>query len=383
MEYYNPVRLILGSGARAKIVEECIDRSVLIFCTASAFARHKKDHALNSLIALPNIMFEHAFSSNPSLLEIEGISRKYLNSSIDLIVGLGGGSAMDAAKIACVSIPAYQKGLDIDDLLTDSKLFCGFNSIDCIQVPTTAGTGSEVTPFATVWDYTNQQKKSLSNPAMFAKTAIIDPDFLYGIPLEISISTGLDALNQAFESIWNVNANECSRSFSRMAAELALQTLPLVHEISNSSKVREKLAKASLFAGLAISQTRTSICHSISYPLTLKYGMPHGIACAFSMLEVYKFNAAFIKEDLEIIAFNLKQDPYAVLENIFSQYNLNTLFAKTLPNKRIFTDSIDDFITAGRFENNIKNCNRSDLVNIISASYKSALSLTYPHSIQS
>ena len=382
MEYYNPVRLILGSGVRAKIAEECIDRRVLIFCTASAFARHKQDSALNSLIALPNIIFEHAFGSNPSLSDIAEISRKYRKTPIDLVIGLGGGSAMDVAKIACVSIPAYQKGIEIDDLLTDPKLFCRFNAIDCVQVPTTAGTGSEVTPFATVWDYTNQQKKSLSNPVMFAKKAIVDPDFLYGIPLEISISTGLDALNQAFESIWNVNANECTRSFSRMAAELALETLPLVDEISKNPKLRENLAKASLFAGIAISQTRTSICHSISYPLTLKYGMPHGMACAFSMLEVYKFNAEFIKDDLEIIAFNLKQDPYVALENIFSQYGLNTLFAKALPKKSIFTESINDFITAGRFENNIKNCNSSDLINIITASYNTAVSLTFPPQIE-
>jgi len=374
MEFYNPVRLILGSGAREKIVEECIDKSVLIFCTASAFKRHKQDHALTALIAQPNIMFEHAFDSNPSLSDIVEISQKYRNSSIDLIIGLGGGSAMDVAKIACVSIPASQKGLEVDDLLSDAKLFCDFNAIDCVQVPTTAGTGSEVTPFATVWDYTNQQKKSLSNPAMFAKKAFIDPDFLCEISLEISISTGLDALNQAFESIWNVNANEYTRPFSRRAAELALQALPLADEISKSAEVREKLAMASLFAGLAISQTRTSICHSISYPLTLKYGMPHGMACAFSMLEVYKYNSAFIKDDLEIIAFNLKQDPYTVLENIFNQYGLNALFAKALPDKSMFTDSSEDFITAGRFENNIRKCNRTDLINIITASYNTAVS---------
>jgi alcohol dehydrogenase class IV len=374
MEYYNPVRFLLCSGVRKKIVEECIDKRVLIFCTASAFTRHKQDHALNSLLALPNINFEHAFSSNPSLSDIVGISQKYQKTPIDLVIGLGGGSAMDVAKIACVSIPAYQKGIEINDLLTDSKLFSRFNAIECVQVPTTAGTGSEVTPFATVWDYANQQKKSLSNPAMFAKKAIVDPDFLYGTPLEISLSTGLDALNQAFESIWNVNANECSRSFSRMAAELALETLPLVDEISKNPKLRENLAKASLFAGIAISQTRTSICHSISYPLTLKYEMPHGMACAFSMLEVYKFNEDFIKDDIEKIAFNLKQDPYVVLENIFNQYGLNTLFAKALPKKSIFTESIEDFITAGRFENNIKKCNSSDLINIITASYNTAMS---------
>jgi alcohol dehydrogenase len=374
MDFYNPVRLILGSGVRQKIVEECVDKNVLIFCTKSAFNRHKQDDALTDLIAQPNVIFEHAFDSNPSLCDILEISRKYSNSSIDLIIGFGGGSAMDVAKITCVSIPASRKGLKIDDLLSDAELFYNFNAIDCIQVPTTAGTGSEVTPFATVWDYEKQQKKSLSNPAMFAKKAFIDPDFLCEIPLEISISTGLDALNQAFESIWNVNANECTRSFSRRAVELSLQALPLIDEIPSSPKLRDKLATASLFAGLAISQTRTSICHSISYPLTLKYGLSHGMACAFSMLEVYKYNSDFIKNDIEIIALNLKKDPYRVLKNIFSQFELNSHIAKALPSKSSFTDSIEDFITAGRFENNIKKCNHTDLINIITASYKRVVS---------
>jgi len=373
MEFYNPVSLILGSGVREKIAEECIDKNVLIFCTASAFKRHKQDHALTALMAQPNIVFEHAFDSNPSLSDIVEISRKYRNNSIDLIIGLGGGSSMDVAKIACVSIPAHQIGLEVHNLLSDSELFSRFKAIDCVQVPTTAGTGSEVTPFATIWDYTNQQKKSLSNPVMFAKKAFIDPDFLCEIPLEISISTGLDALNQAFESIWNINANEFTRPLSRRAAELALQTLPLIDDISKSAELREKLATASLFAGLAISQTRTSICHSISYPLTLKYCMPHGMACAFSMLAVYRFNSALIKDDIEIIAFNLKKDPYVVLKNIFSQYELNSSFAKALSNKSSFTDSIEDFITAGRFDNNIKKCNSVDLVNIITASYDMAV----------
>ena len=189
MEFYNPVSLILGSGVREKIAEECIDKNVLIFCTSSAFKRHKKDHALTALMSQPNIVFEHAFDSNPSLSDIVKISRKYRNNSIDLIIGLGGGSAMDVAKIACVSIPSHQIGLEVHDLLSDAELFSRFKAIECLQVPTTAGTGSEVTPFATVWDYTNQQKKSLSSPVMFAKKAFIDPDFLCEIPLEVSIST--------------------------------------------------------------------------------------------------------------------------------------------------------------------------------------------------
>ena len=209
---------------------------------------------------------------------------------------------------------------------------------------------------------------------MFAKIAFIDPDFLSTVPVEIAVSTGLDALNQAFESIWNVNANEFTRPLARRAAELALQCLPKIDEIFNNAQIRENLALASLFSGLAISQTRTSICHSISYPLTLKYGIHHGLACAFSMLEVYQYNLPYIKDDIEIIAFNLKQDPYVVLNDIFTQHKINSYLARDLPNKFKFFGSIEDFVTTGRFENNIKECNRTDLINIITASYDKAVS---------
>ena len=101
---------------------------------------------------------------------------------------------MDVAKIASVSIPAISKGIHIDDLLKDSDLFSRFKAIDCIQVPTTAGTGSEVTPFATVWDYESQQKKSLSHPVMYAKKAFIDPDFLVQLPSEVAIVLYLESI---------------------------------------------------------------------------------------------------------------------------------------------------------------------------------------------
>lgn len=369
MNYFNPVQLVFGSLVRRKITEECIGKNVLIICSSTAYNRYSKDPELSALFSFASVIFEHGFESNPSLTDIIEISHKYRDRSLDLIVGLGGGSAMDVAKIASVSIPAIRKGMHIDDLLNDSTLFSRFKEIDCIQVPTTAGTGSEVTPFATVWDYGSQQKKSLSHPVMYAKKAFIDPDFLSQVPLEVAISTGLDALNQAFESIWNVNANEFTRPLSRRAVVLALQGLPLINEASNDPELRTKLSLASLFAGLAISQTRTSICHSISYPLTLKYGIEHGMACSFSILEVFKYNSASIKDDLELIKIDLKLDPYMVLENIIKQHGINTFLAKSLPNKSIFSESIEDFITAGRFENNIKKCSRSDLIEIITASY--------------
>ena len=197
----------------------------------------------------------------------------------------------------------------------------------------------------------------------------MNPDFLTETPLSVAVSTGLDALNQAFESLWNVNATEITRLLSRQAIVFSLEALPNISNAASNSDLRRNLSLASLFAGLAISQTRTSICHSISYPLTLKYGVEHGMACAFSMLEVLNFNIEYIKHDISLISYQIKEDIYPLLEDILTKFGVYDHLANLLPDKTSFLSSIDDFVASGRFENNIKKCERNDLIQIISASF--------------
>jgi alcohol dehydrogenase class IV len=139
--------------------------------------------------------------------------------------------------------------------------------------------------------------------------------------------------------------------------------------IDKNKDLRKNIAHSSFLAGLAISHTRTSICHSISYPLTLRHGIDHGLACAFSMLEVYKFNKDFIKEDIEYLTNFLKEDPYIALQNIYKKHQIEKMISELLPKESEFFVSIEDFITEGRFENNIKHCQDDDLISIITNSY--------------
>lgn len=369
MKFHNPVNISFGSKSRVGLVEEISDQSVLFICTKNTLKRLSNDPYINKILINKDIVFEHEFSSNPSLQDVIKISEKYKNNPYKFIVGLGGGSAIDVAKISSVLIPALNQGFKFEDLDKDPSLFKKIIEIDSILIPTTAGTGSEVTPFATVWDYENKNKKSLSNEKMFAKKTFIDPDFLIDIPIEIALTTALDALNQAFESIWNKNSNEYTRLISRMAIEKSFFAIPNLKKISTDELIRKQLAYASLFAGLSISQTRTSICHSISYPLTMKYDIPHGLACAFSMLEVYKFNERFISDDIKKIRMSCNEDPFQLLKSIFNQYDLKAYFLAKLPKKEKFITGINDFITQGRFENNIRICKKEDLLNILSGSY--------------
>src|SRR5690606_14532428 len=127
-------------------------------------------------------------------------------------------------------------------------------------------------------------------PGMFPAVALVDPDLTRSLPESETVSTGLDALSQGLEAWWNRNAGPVTDAFALRAARLALDTLePLVADLGDPV-LRTAMAEASLLAGLAISGTRTAVAHSISYPLTLRFGIPHGLACGFTLPVILEYN---------------------------------------------------------------------------------------------
>ena len=157
------------------------------------------------------------------------------------------------------------------------------NPIKIIAVPTTSGTSSELTCWATIWDKEKNNKLSLAHKSLYAEKAIIDPSIMIDKPLGLTISTGLDALSHSMESIWNINANPISASHAIKASKLVLENLPLVAKDLKNVELRSNIALACVHAGLAFSNTKTAIAHNLSYPITLNYGIQHGIACSFTL----------------------------------------------------------------------------------------------------
>jgi phosphonate metabolism-associated iron-containing alcohol dehydrogenase len=200
----------------------------------------------------------------------------------DVVLAVGGGSAIDTAKALLVGTESGR----FDELLTllaTGKPFTPARCKQLIAAPTTAGTGSEVTPWATIWDSASQKKYSLHLDCTWPRVAIIDPQLMLTVPAGVTVSTGLDALSHALEAIWNVNANPVSDTFAISAIEDILECLPRLQKDLPSQELRTRMALAALKAGLAFSNTKTALAHSISYEMTLRHGLPHGIACSFTL----------------------------------------------------------------------------------------------------
>ncbi len=149
--------------------------------------------------------------------------------------------------------------------------------------PTTSGTSSELTHWATVWDNDAFIKHSLSDEILYPKEAFYDPRLTLSVPRETTIHTALDALSHAFESIWNNNANPISTHHALRSIEIILRDLPALAENLQSLELRTNIMQASMCAGLAFSNTQTALAHALSYPLTMRFGTAHGLACSFSL----------------------------------------------------------------------------------------------------
>ncbi len=205
------------------------------------------------------------------------------------IVAVGGGSAIDTAKLLQVDAgPGTFEALF--DALSAGRQPGVKRAFPLIAVPTTAGTGSEVTPWATLWDRSSAtpKKYSLHVRETWPEQAIVDPSLALSAPPAVTRNSALDALSHALESVWNVNANPVSDALAVEAARTVIRCLPPLLAAPGDRALRTEMSRASLMAGLAFSNTRTALAHSISYEMTLKHGLPHGLACSFPLPLVWR-----------------------------------------------------------------------------------------------
>ena len=291
---YNPVKIFFSRGSRSLIAHKIKEKKVLIVCSSRGRKKIEKDYLLNKAFSFAkNIYWIDNIEPNPDLKKLQILINGILKKRFDCIVALGGGSVIDSAKTFALSLSTIGRKFSLKDLIKKSSGFMYGSSIPLYTIPTTAGTGSEVTPYATIWDYNKYKKYSLSGDTIYPNCSYLDSDLIDSLPYESTIFTGLDAINQSIESILNKNMTPISEVIAQKALVVGLKALPKLSKNLNDKKLRDEMTQASVLSGFAISQTRTSLCHAISYPLTLHFNIPHGLACAFTMSSVLEFSLNF------------------------------------------------------------------------------------------
>lgn len=305
---------------------------------------------------------------NPTPESIVNALEQIGTQDVNVVVAIGGGSSIDLAKAISLFHDREKNVQYTRDEITNiinNKMYKNDKFIDIIAIPTTAGTGTEVTQWATIWDVSNNSKLSIDHPFLKPKKAIIVPELTLSVPPIITLATGLDALSHAIEAYWSKHTTPMVQEIAYRAIELIIQNLSIAIHEPNNFNAREKLCRASVLSGLAFSQTRTTACHSISYPLTMMFGMPHGLAASITLDPVGKINKGHFPNDEQLFA-------------LFCEYNGINNWIKTvyegLINLRLSSFGISEkdipiivnkAFTSGRMDNNPVELSKNDVVDIL------------------
>lgn len=291
LQFFLPTKVHFGQKVVESIGQETRKlgkRALVVTGKGSARRTGTLQRVENSLrrAQVKTVLFE-GVEADPSVETINKGTRLAKAEKCEVIVGLGGGSSMDAAK-----------GIAI--LSTNSAPLANYfgrnrikkTPLPVVAVPTTAGSGSEVTPYAVFTHKENLglRKKIVAHPSLFPRIALVDPELTLSLPASVTADTGIDAFSHALESYLSNKSQPLSDILASEAITLLFNFLPKAMEKPEEINIRSQILYASLLAGMAIAQTGTILVHAMAYRLTTDLGLPHGKACAFLLPSVCQFN---------------------------------------------------------------------------------------------
>ncbi len=278
MNYYMPTKIIQGKDCiknNAHILKEYGTRALIVCGKNSAYKCGVYQDTVCALnkYEISYLTFDKV-ESNPSTDNIYQGAKFAKENNIDFIIAIGGGSPLDAGK-AIALLCRQEKNID--------TLFDGKYSNDVlpiIAIPTTAGTGSEVTPYAIITNHDKETKMSISSPGIYPRVAFLDGKYLEHLPHQVMVNTVFDSLSHAIEGMYSIRANALSNLLALEAISIISSELTNLKNKSLNSVSYEKLLYASTLSGIVISQTGTTIVHALGYNLTYYKGLDHGLANA-------------------------------------------------------------------------------------------------------
>lgn len=360
-QFYNPVAVSFGA-ATAEAFADLFNKRypdikrVLLLTRGAGVEKSDCLQPVMNILSMKETTLIEVTLNNPNVADILKLKREIGSLDYEIIVAIGGGSVMDAAKVlSALQNKSYHTVAEVRDAITSERYREEPSFTPWIGIPTTSGTGSEVTCWATVWDEEYDSKYSVTDERLYASATLILPELTVTMPLRLSVATALDALCHATEAYWSVHTNAITRVYSLQSIERIRRTLPLLIEQPENLDWREQLSLASLLAGLAFSNTRTTACHSISYPLTMVYGIDHGIAASLTLASVMRHNLDALTEPEKLLqafeAANVDEvDQF--IRNIYDTYGVSSRLSQYGATVEGIRNIVSLSYTKGRMDNN-------------------------------
>ncbi len=294
LTFFMPTRVVFGQDVVKKAGDGlALGRKALIV-TGQTSAR--KSGALDDVLSVLTgdyVLFDRV-ENNPTgenCLEGAELAKK---ENCDYIIAIGGGSPLDAAKVMAVLAVNDKKPLE---------LYGGWENqpLPIVAIPTTAGTGSEVTPYAVLTLHEEETKKGLGGPDLFPRVAYLDPKYTASLPRQVTIDTAVDALSHLVEGYLSNRATPASDFVALQGIAVWGATIPALRAGQFTMEDRENLLLASMLGGITIAQTGTTFVHALGYPLTYFHDYPHGRANGVFMASYLEYTNEHAPERVETV----------------------------------------------------------------------------------
>jgi alcohol dehydrogenase len=286
---------IIGSGAIRQIPDALkgLGASTVMVVTDPGLVTAGVYEKIRALLEAAGIQVQlcDRVKPDPSITLVQSVAAEAQGKHLQAVIGLGGGSSIDTAKIAAALATNHRS---VNDYLGGAAL--ENDSLPIIAVPTTAGTGSEATHIAILSDEEAQLKKGLTSIKLMPRFAFLDPELTLGLPPAVTAATGMDALCHAVESFTSLNANDFSETLSLKAVQLINDNILEVFRNGSNLAAREKMLLGSFMAGAAFANAGVTAVHAFAYPIGGMFHVPHGLANTLMLAAVVRFNIVCARE---------------------------------------------------------------------------------------
>ncbi len=283
-----PQKIVFGTGCIQTLVEDYkkLGYQRLFVLTAPPILPLIEPTLAALKAAGTNIEVFDQIMAEPTLNDFNAIVEKARQFDADSVVGIGGGSVLDVAKLVAAFAHSDQQAADCF-----GTGFIKAKGLWFACLPTTAGTGSEVSPNAILLDERDHLKKGIVSPYLIADAAYVDPKLTWTVPAKVTADTGMDALTHCIEAYTNKFAHPTVDIYALKGIQLIAANLETAVKDGKNQEAREALALGSLYGGLCLGPVNTAAVHALSYPLGGEFHIPHGLSNAILLPSVMKFNA--------------------------------------------------------------------------------------------
>ncbi|MBC8520557.1 MAG: iron-containing alcohol dehydrogenase [Candidatus Syntrophoarchaeum sp.] len=300
-----PKRVVFGDGVEEKIGAEAKGlgaKKALIVTDATIEKAGLLEKVEKTLKEAVEVNVFDIVESEPTLAAAETVAGAARAAKYDLIVGVGGGSVMDMAKVA--SAAASNPGQGVSEFMGANKI--ANPSVPKILVPTTAGTGAEATPFTLI--IVEGKKKAIASPYNLADVVLISPSFTATMPAKVTASTGMDALSHAIEAFLSTGSNPLTDSFALEAIRKIADNLEVAFSHGDNLDARLKMSLAAMLGGMAFGNAGVIVGHAAAHTFGAKYKIPHGVAAALALPYIMEYNAPVARDKLVKVAREMGED---------------------------------------------------------------------------